>query len=231
MKHQNIIQTTLKREGRIISGKLEKINWGIAIDYRGNEIELKRGVYEELYLSEDFYICSSYSSSIDDASLYLFGEQQEPDNNKISYTFDTEERAIQVMELINSITVEEESKNHETNFCIEGDFYNLELNPDKGGIITRRKDNAQITITKDNFQSIKEFLEKSDELYKKEATTIPTACTTSINSFMITIEPKVKVIADKDWQELLDTLDKAKNKAMDMTASELKKFIKSIEEK
>ena len=97
MKHQNIIEHTLKLEGETISGQITKVNWGKYLDCEGEEIIIDKGGYRHLCLSKDFRVVSIDNPMIDCETLFLFGDNMEDDNKRISYTYDTEERAEEVI--------------------------------------------------------------------------------------------------------------------------------------
>lgn len=104
---QEILKHTLKRDGNAIHGRITEVRWGTYIDYEGDEVKLHRGNCEILWLSKDFCLCTSGMPALRCDCLYIHGSGDEYDKNYICYNFESEERAKEVMELIESITIEE----------------------------------------------------------------------------------------------------------------------------
>jgi hypothetical protein len=109
MKNQPIIQHTIKRIDKTISGKIIKINWGVYEDCSGNKIKLSRYNYRKneicaIWLENNFVITGA-----EPTELYDWGEKHGlslHDSREVFCNFETEERAIEVMKLIDSITEE-----------------------------------------------------------------------------------------------------------------------------
>lgn len=113
MKHQDILKHNLKilEDGLTIGGQILSVNWGEYEDYEGDKVFLERGGYNDLFLSKDFYVCSSGCPQLNSKTLYVFGKVKEKDDETIYNTFETKERAQEIMGLIDLVTIKEEGIN------------------------------------------------------------------------------------------------------------------------
>jgi hypothetical protein len=94
MKLQHTL--SIQKDGKTISGKIIGVEWG---DFERGEI---RKIWNK---KKDFYISSWGFPAIDICSLFVWGDDKKRDNETISYTFESKERAKEVLDFINEHSV------------------------------------------------------------------------------------------------------------------------------
>ena len=91
------LKHNLKLEGKTIRGQILDIKWN----------DQERGDCKNNYnKKKDFYICSANHPELNRLVLFVCGKTKVKDNNTISYTFESEERAKEVYDFIMENTYE-----------------------------------------------------------------------------------------------------------------------------